>query len=126
MTGLGPYARMSLLNPRGRKIATERADSLGGLLFRNVTPGSGYSVRLDPRGPKSGPLSVLTTRPAPPSSNVYNQTIKPSGYQYLATRDGIKLAIYVHPPQDVASALPTGLKAPSNPTGGPSRMPPAR
>src|ERR1700704_2592905 len=44
VTGLGPGARMSLLNPAGRTIATGRADSLGGLLFRNVRPGSGYRV----------------------------------------------------------------------------------
>ena len=34
MTGLAPFARMSLLNGRGRTIATKSADSLGGLLFR--------------------------------------------------------------------------------------------
>src|SRR5204863_337586 len=37
-----------------------------------------------------------------------------SGYGYLTTRDGTKLAIYVHPPQDVANALPLpgGVKLP--------------
>ena len=121
VTGLGPGARMSLLDPAGQTIATQPADSLGGLLFRNVPPGSGYRVRLAQGGATSGPLTVLSTRPAPPSTDVYNQTIPSDGYGYLTTRDGTKLAIYVHPPQDVATALngtfPVGLVPPKNPTG---------
>src|SRR5438270_900310 len=75
VTGLAPSARMSLLNRAGRTISTKRADSLGGLLFRNVKPGTGYRVRLSKTGAKSGPLKVLSTRSAPPSANVYNQAI---------------------------------------------------
>ena len=104
VTGLDPGAQMSLLNRAGRKVATKRADALGGLLFRNVKPGSGYRVRLAKGGAKSEPLTVLSTRSAPPSTDVYDQTIPSSGYGYLTTRDGTKLAIYVHPPQDVANA----------------------
>ena len=120
-TGLGPLARASLLNRAGRSIATNRADSLGGLLFRNVKPGVGYHVRLSSGGAESGPLTVLSTRPQPSSSDIYNQTIPSSGYGYLTTRDGTKLAIYVHPPSDVAkAALPAGLQLPQLPQiGGP-------
>jgi uncharacterized protein len=53
VTGLGAHAQMSLLNGAGRKVATKRADSLGGLLFRDVAPGSGYRVR--PAGGGAGP-----------------------------------------------------------------------
>jgi predicted acyl esterase len=49
---------------------------------------------------------VLSTQPDPPSTDVYNQTIPSRGYGYLTTRDGTQLAIDVHPPQDVANALP--------------------
>ena len=52
--------------PRGRPTRS------GGLLFRNVTPGSGYRVRPRPEG-SVGPLTVLSTQPAPPSTGVYNQ-----------------------------------------------------
>src|SRR5437870_3954821 len=45
VTGLAPSAQMSLLNSGGQAVATQQADSLGGLLFRNVAPGSGYRVR---------------------------------------------------------------------------------
>ncbi|MEA2158168.1 MAG: uncharacterized protein QOD66_548 [Solirubrobacteraceae bacterium] len=121
VTGLGPSARVSLLNGAGRSIATKRADTLGGLLFRNVRPGVGYRARLSPGGAESGPLTVLSTRPQPSSTDIYNQTIPSSGYGYLTTRDGTKLAIDVHPPQDVASALPVpgGVHLPPLPVGGP-------
>src|SRR3954451_10682692 len=114
-TGLAPGTRVALLNAKGRRVARKRADAQGGVLFRNVKPGSGY--RLRPRGAaKSGPLTVISNRAAPPSTDVYKQSIPSSGYGYLTTRDGTKLAIYVHPPQDVSTALPGGIHAPQ-PTG---------
>ncbi len=97
-TGLGPGQRMRLVAGDGRVIATQRADSLGGLLFRNVPPGTGYRVRLDPDRAQSPRLTVLSTRPAPPSTSFYRQAVASSGYGYIAMRDGIKLAIDVHPP----------------------------
>jgi uncharacterized protein len=117
-TGLSANEKITLLDRKGHAVQAKKADSLGGLLFRDVKPGSGYRLRA-PDGTKSDPLTVLSTRPAPPSTDVYNQTIAPSGYQYLTTRDGTKLAINVHPPQDVSSALPTG-PLPELPSGQPS------
>jgi predicted acyl esterase len=121
VTGLAPGARMTLLGRGGKRVATKRADSMGGLLFRNVKPGEGYRVRAARGGEKSGPLTVLSTRPAPPSTDVYNQSIPSSGYGYLTTRDGTKLAIDVHPPTGVASVvpLPSGVHLPSLPVAGP-------
>jgi predicted acyl esterase len=112
VTDLDPGAQMSLLTRAGRTIATKQADPQGGLLFRNVRPGTGYRVRPSAGGAKSGPLTVLSTRSAPPSTDVYDQEIPSSGYGYLTTRDGTKLAIDVHPPQDVANALPLGVHLP--------------
>jgi predicted acyl esterase len=119
VTGLDAGARMSLVNASGRTVATRPADSLGGLLFRNVKPGDGYIVRAAD-GTKSDPITVLSTRPAPPSTDIYNQTIPSDGYGYLTTRDGTKLAYSVHPPQDVTNAggldLPHLPVSPSYPT----------
>ena len=114
VTGMGSGAEMSLVNRHGQTIATQRANGLGGLLFRNVPAGNGYRVRPAGGGVESDPLTVLSTRPAPPSTDIYNQSIPSSGYGYLTTRDGIELAIYVHPPQDVANALPLpgGIRLP--------------
>src|ERR671931_2599794 len=104
VTGLAASQQASLLNGTGGTVATQQADSLGGLLFRNVTPGSGY--RVSAGGAQSGPLTVLSNQPAPPSTDVYNQSIPSRGYGYLTTRDGTKVAFYVHPPEDVANSLP--------------------
>ena len=115
VTGLHPQARMTLLDRNGRAVATRKADGQGGLLFRNVTPGSGYRVRLARGGAKSGPLRVLSTRSAPPSTKIYNQHIPTSGYGYMKTRDGTKLAFDVHPPSDITSVIPGFQPPPSTP-----------
>jgi predicted acyl esterase len=114
-THLPPGAQVSLLDPASQVITTRNANELGGVLFRNVTPGDGYRVRLDARNETSGPLTVLTTQSAPPSTEVYNQTIPSDGYGYMTTRDGTKLAYSVHPPTDAANAL--GVDLPPNPIG---------
>ncbi len=121
VTGLAPSARTSLLSPRGKVLVTQRADSLGGLLFRNVKPGSGYRVRLAPHGAESGPLTVHSDAAAPWDPSVDNQTITDSGYQYLTTRDGTKLAIDVHPPTSPAGL---GLPGVTLPSGLPDYAPP--
>ena len=102
VTGLAASAQASLVTSHGKKLATQKADSLGGLLFRNVPPGSGYRVRLSSDGKESAPLIVHSDAAAPWDPSIYNQKISDNGYQYLTTRDGTKLAIDVHPPTDPA------------------------
>jgi hypothetical protein len=117
VTGLAGNARMTLLNRKGKKLATQRADSLGGLLFRTVKPGSGYRVKLLPHGPSSGPITVHGDQAAPWDPSIYNQSIPDNGYSYLTTRDGTKLAIDVHLPTSPAGepGLPAGVSVPSGP-----------
>ena len=115
-TGLSPGARVVLFDRRGRRLASKPADSRGGVLFRNVAPGRGYRLRLLSGGRRSDSLRVLSTRSAPPSTELYNQPIPASGYGYLTTRDGTQLAIDVHPPQDV-SHIASGLEVPTLPSG---------
>ncbi len=118
-TGLKPKATATLLDRAGDTIATKRATALGGVLFRNVKPGGGYRVRLGSHGKRSKALRVFSNRPAPPSKKVYDQTIPTSGYGYLKTRDGTKLAIDVHPPTDITTVVP-GLHPPTIPSGAPT------
>ncbi len=115
--GLASGARASLISPNGKTVATQRADSLGGVLFRNVKPGRGYRVRLDSSGAKSAPITVHSGAPKPWDPKIYKQKIQDHGYQYLTTRDGTKLAIYVHPPTDVSTLLPHGVTFPATPPG---------
>jgi uncharacterized protein len=96
VTGVKHHAHVALFNRAGRRVQSRRADSLGGVVFRNVKPGRGYRVRSG--GARSGRFRVLSTRSAPPSKKIYNQKIPASGYGYLTTRDGTKLAIDVHLP----------------------------
>ena len=109
-TGLAPRAKTTLVSRRGKVLQHKRADAQGGVLFRGVKPGAGYRIRA---GRAASPaLTVLSTRSAPPSTSVYDQTLPKSGYGYLTTRDGTKLAIDVHPPSDVSDVVP-GLHLPT-------------
>jgi predicted acyl esterase len=102
VTGLAPGASASLLTSTGGTLYTQNADSLGGLLFRNVPAGKGYRVQLNPSGPTSGSITVHSNAAAPWNPDIYNQSIPDNGYTYLTTRDGTKLAIDVHPPTSPA------------------------
>lgn len=118
VTGLTPDAEVELLDSVDQTIAAKRANSNGGVLFREVTPGSDYRVHLTATGETSEPLTVLTAQSAPPSTDVYDQVIPQDGYGYLTTRDGTKLAYSVHPPQDALNAL--GHDLPHLPVGVPT------
>jgi uncharacterized protein len=129
VTGLPANAEMSLVNSSGATVYTQSADSLGGLLFRNVTPAAGYRVRLTSTGEESGAITVHSDAAAPWDPSVYEQSIPDNGYTYLTTRDGIKLAIDVHPPSSPAGepGVPSEIHLPTFPQPGvpiPSYTPP--
>jgi predicted acyl esterase len=97
VTGATPKALFTLVDRRGKRVDQQRAGSLGGIVFRDVKPGSGY--RVEPRHGKATPkLTVSSQRSAPASTKIYRQTLPTSGYGYLTTRDGTTLAIDVHLP----------------------------
>ena len=121
VTGLAPGAQASLISPDGTTLYTQNANSLGGLLFRNVPPGEGYVVR-DSDGNESTPLTVHDDDPAPWDPGIYDQSIPPGGYGYLTTRDGTKLAYTVHPPTSPAGE--PGLPPTTNLPNGPDYLPP--
>ncbi|HEX4217211.1 MAG TPA: CocE/NonD family hydrolase, partial [Acidimicrobiales bacterium] len=122
VTGLGPSAQASLITPAGQTLTTQTADALGGLVFRNVPPGSGYRVLQNADGTESAPLTVYSNAAAPWDPGIYNQSIPDNGYSYLTTRDGTQLAIDVHLPTSPAGepGLPAGTPLPH----GPADLPP--
>ncbi len=122
VTGVPPSSQVSLITPGGQNLYTQTADSLGGLLFRNVPPGKGYRVLQDSNGAESGLLTVHSDAAAPWDPGIYKQSIPDNGYSYLTTRDGTTLAIDVHPPTSPAGepGLPPGTPVPS----GPDYLPP--
>lgn len=107
VTEAAPGTKLKLLDKKNKRVAKDTANELGGLVFRGVKPGDGYKVK--GAGQTSEALTVLTDRGAPPDTSIYNQTVPNSGYGYLSTRDGTKLAYTVHPPTDVSSILPIPL-----------------
>ncbi|MGN6129167.1 MAG: CocE/NonD family hydrolase [Nocardioidaceae bacterium] len=122
VVGLPGGAKATLLDGKSEPVRTQRADAQGGLLFRNVKPGSGYRVREDATGATSAPVVVHTNAAAPWDPSVYDQSIPSDGYSYLTTRDGTRLALTVHPPTHPAGVggLPEGFPVPN----GPDYMPP--
>jgi predicted acyl esterase len=122
VTGAAPSAPMALITPAGQTLKTQNANSLGGVLFRNVPPGAGYHVRQVSDGAESAALTVHSNAAAPWNPGIYNQSIPENGYTYLTTRDGTQLAINVHPPTSPAGepGLPPGIPIPS----GPAYLPP--
>jgi predicted acyl esterase len=115
VTGLAPSVQMSLVTSGGRTLYTQQADSLGGLLFRNVPPGTGYRVRRVSDGQLSPKVTVHSDAAKPWDPGIYDQTIPDNGYTYLTTRDGTQLAIDVHPPTSPAGepGLPAGTPVPT-------------
>jgi uncharacterized protein len=120
VTGLAPNAQASLLSSKGATVATQDADSLGGLLFRDVKPASGYRVSVTSTGEASGSITVHSDASAPWDPSIYEQSIPDNGYTYLTTRDGIKLAIDVHPPTSPAGepGVPSMFHFPTFPQPG--------
>ena len=100
VTGAEPGQAVRLL--RGDlRVDSQRAGSLGGVVFRKVEPGRGYRVRQGTS--EDGPVRVLTDRSAPPDESIYDQELPDGGYGYLETRDGTELAVSVRlpgPPED--------------------------
>jgi predicted acyl esterase len=98
-TGLAPGAQVSLVR-KSATLATQSANSLGGVLFRNVKPASNYRVRSGSE--ESSAVTVHTAADQPWDPSVYEQEIPDNGYTYLTTRDGTQLSIDVHPPSSPA------------------------
>src|SRR4051812_15854839 len=110
VTGLTPNAPVSLLDSSDNVVQTRNANSRGGALFRDVSPGTGYTVQSgaetsDPLAVTQDPIKAGTSA-APSDPSIYNQSLLTHGYGYMTTRDGTKLAYDVHPPTDVANSLP--------------------
>lgn len=99
--GLGVGTSVELIDGTSTTVQTGTSDAQGALLFRDVTAGSGYSVRT-----AAGTVSGLTVtdKTQNPSDAFYAQRAldEPlaAGYGYLTTRDGTKLSINITMPND--------------------------
>jgi predicted acyl esterase len=124
VTGAVPGDALALVDKAGTVVQTRDANSLGGALFREVTPGSGYRVRRVADGAQSPKLTVHSNAAAQWNPSIYDQSIPSSGYGYLTTRDGTKLAYTVHPPTSPTSlGIPTLAPLPNLPASLPFAPP---
>jgi predicted acyl esterase len=127
VTGATPGQRLKLIDRRGEVVDSRAAGPLGGAVFRHVDPGGGYVISA--QGVKSERFRVLTTRSAPPNTDIYDQDLPADGYGYLTTRDGTKLAINIQLPGSAnGGPYPTLLEYSgygyANPAGGESSIAP--
>lgn len=105
MTGAGAGDSITLLQD-GSPVANPdnpgTADSLGSLIIRNLTPGSGYSWDDTTSGEQTGTFSVLAPGANPPTdSALYTDQPMQQGLNYITMRDGISLAATVRFPYGV-------------------------
>lgn len=94
LTGV-PGTVIELVEADGDVLDQGEVDQWGGLVFRNVPPATGYSVRLAANPDDyTSPLEVRDLKTSlPPQSFYDNQVIQP-GFGYLETRDGNKLSYF--------------------------------
>jgi predicted acyl esterase len=124
VTGLAPSTALALVDRTGAVVATQTTTSLGGALFRGVTPAGGYRVRRVADGALSNTVTVRPETATQWNTGIYNQSIPSSGYGYLTTRDGTKLSYTVHPPTSPTSlGIPTLAPLPNLPTSLPFAPP---
>lgn len=127
---------VALRDETGAVVQAGTTDSLGGLLFHQVPPGTGYRVSLGddgsgPAGTEIGPLTVTSPDDVPPPSLYTDQVLHAqapgqpaeAGFGYITTRDGTKLSASISLPGPVdGGPYPTLLEYsgydPSNPNAG--------
>jgi len=105
VTGAEPDIDLILYDANGAAAALGTTDDQGSLVFRTVTPGSGYRVanaqnQNDPDVEQvvSDPIEVVAIEESTPQQSFYDaQTLEP-GFTYVETRDGTTLSASVYLP----------------------------
>ncbi len=128
MTGAAPGDSITLLQsgaPVANPANPGTADSLGSLIIRNLTPGSGYAWDDTTSGQETGTFSVLAPGDNPPAdSSLYTGQPLQDGLNYLTMRDGIQLAATVRYPYGVTCSAtapcPTVIEYSGYNTAGPT------
>jgi predicted acyl esterase len=118
LTGAGPGNHLTLM--RHRTAVTNpanpgTADSLGSLIIRDLTPGSGYFWADTTTGQRTPSFAVLAPGHNPgPGSSLYTHQPLHEGLNYLTMRDGVQLAATVRFPYQAtcsaASPCPTVIE----------------
>ena len=96
VTDAAPGNVLELATADGTVLMSGTADAEGTLIFRDLTPGTGYVVASDGDGHLRAARGVrVMDRNDPPPASFYAEQQIGGGYGYLKTRDGTLLAINV-------------------------------
>ena len=96
ITHAAPAADFAVHDSADAVVAEGTSDDLGSLIFRELTPGDGYTVK--EKGGKQeqvGPLTVMSVSGSTPSQDFYSGQKLVAGSNYITVRDGTKLAVYI-------------------------------
>jgi len=99
-----PEIGIEVVGPGGDVVAQGTTDFQGSLIFRELQPGSGYTVRLaDDPDDCTNRLTVMSIDGSRPDESFYEAQVLVEGFQYLTMRDGTRLSAWVWlpgPPED--------------------------
>ncbi|HEX2737534.1 MAG TPA: CocE/NonD family hydrolase [Acidimicrobiia bacterium] len=101
VTRAKPSSALTLVDHDNKTVGKGTSDKTGALLFRNVTPGSGYVVQQKTGSDTAASDAVTVLDPSkPPAVKTYSSQQLVPGLNYLHTRDGTTLAAMVRLPGD--------------------------
>jgi hypothetical protein len=98
--GAPPKAHLALVNGAGTRVGSGVVDSLGSLVIRNLTPGSGFRFEQGSGSSRRAttPFSVLSTTGSTPKPSFYSSQHLHAGLNYVKMRDGVLIAATVRLP----------------------------
>jgi hypothetical protein len=97
ITHAEPGTELRVVDGAGAELAIGTSDELGSLIFRELTPGAGYSVEETGAAPKQAArdLEVWSVEESYPDPAFYESQVLEPGFNYIVTRDGTTLSAYV-------------------------------
>lgn len=96
VTHAEPGTTIEVADDSGQVVASGKADSLGSLVLRGITPGGGYAVREQSEPTNvTAPVTILGFGTSKPDQSFYAQQQLTAGVNYLTMRDGTTLAAYI-------------------------------
>ncbi|MCB9585689.1 MAG: CocE/NonD family hydrolase [Polyangiaceae bacterium] len=90
-----PGTELVVNDKDGSEVARGNADELGSLMFRELPPGNGYRVVDQATGEQSRSLEVWDRDSHKPDQDFYSSQVLVAGSNYIETRDGTKLSVYI-------------------------------
>ncbi len=97
VTGAEPGQVLAVYDGQNTFIISSAADDMGSLLFRQLPPGEGYTVREAEGDPVEAvqDLAVWSVEQSQPDPSFYSDQVLQPGFNYITTRDGTKLSAYI-------------------------------